>query len=99
MRQHKRKRYCLTIATQGERSRTGKDIIPTAKLGLIFINKRMELLMLRFQVYKRDHLGRVVRQGVVLADNKVQADTKAKMLYGKSLQYSNGELVWTQEVA
>lgn len=53
----------------------------------------------RFQVYKRDRTGRVTRVGVVLADNKVQADTKAKMLYGKTLQYSNGETVWTQELA
>jgi hypothetical protein len=54
---------------------------------------------LRFQVYKRDRLGRVTRVGIVVADNKVQADTKAKMLYGKTLQYSNGEAVWTTELA
>jgi hypothetical protein len=33
-----------------------------------------------------------------MADNKVQADTKAKMLYGKTLPYSNGEVVWTVEL-
>lgn len=55
--------------------------------------------MLRFQVYKRDRTGRVSRAGVVMADNKVQADTKARMLYGKTLQYSNGEIIWTQELA
>lgn len=55
--------------------------------------------MARFQVYKRDRLGRVSRENVVIADNKVQADNKAKMLYGKTLQFSNGECVWTQELA
>lgn len=53
--------------------------------------------MARFQVYKRDRLGRVTRECVVIADNKVTADTRAKQLYGKLLQYSNGECVWTQE--
>lgn len=55
--------------------------------------------MAKFQVYKRDRFGKVTRENVVIADNKVQADTKAKMLYARSLQYSNGEAVWTQELA
>lgn len=55
--------------------------------------------MARFQVYKRDRFGKVTRENVVIADNKVQADSKAKMLYARSLQYSNGECVWTQELA
>lgn len=55
--------------------------------------------MTRFQVYKRDRLARITRVGVVMADNKLQADTKAKMLYGKTLQFSNGECVWTTEIA
>lgn len=55
--------------------------------------------MAKFQVYKRDRFGRVTRENIVMADNKVQADNKAKMLYGKMLQYSNGECVWAQEIA
>jgi hypothetical protein len=58
-----------------------------------------EVKVTRFQVYKRDRFGRVTRESIVMADNKIQADTKAKMLYGKTLQFSNGEAVWTQELA
>jgi hypothetical protein len=50
----------------------------------------------RFDVIKRKLDGQVSRVGVVRADNKVQADSKARMMYGKTLH--PGESVWTVDV-
>jgi hypothetical protein len=46
----------------------------------------------KFDVYKREANGYTHRIGVVLAMNKVQADTKVRMVYGKGLLV--GEAVW-----
>jgi 1,2-phenylacetyl-CoA epoxidase PaaB subunit len=49
----------------------------------------------KFDVYKRELNGFTHRIGVVLATNKVQADTKVRMVYGRSLLV--GETVWAVE--
>jgi hypothetical protein len=46
----------------------------------------------KFDVYKREVNGYTHRIGCVMATNKVQADTKVRMMYGKSLMV--GEAVW-----
>jgi hypothetical protein len=46
----------------------------------------------KFYVFKREANGRVVRVGAVVASNKVQADTRARMIFGKML--SEHEAVW-----
>jgi hypothetical protein len=50
----------------------------------------------RFTAYKR-HLTRgTTKLGIVSAENKVQADTKARYLYGRFLV--DGEAIWTEEL-
>jgi uncharacterized protein (DUF2236 family) len=46
----------------------------------------------KFHVYKREANGRVVRIGAVVAVNKVQADTRARMVFGRIL--AEHETVW-----
>jgi hypothetical protein len=48
----------------------------------------------RFTVYKRSG-GEKFRLGIISAVNKVQADTKARFMYGKFL--ANDEAVWAEE--
>jgi hypothetical protein len=46
----------------------------------------------KFDVYRREPNGFVHRIGVIMATNKIQADTKVNMMYKRSL--TAGATVW-----
>jgi hypothetical protein len=69
-------------------------IIRTVKRGLISTKRIKKMVMLRspstagerkFDVYVREVGGYVHKVGTVFANNKIQADTKVRMMYGRTL--------------
>lgn len=58
-------------------------------------NPRPAAGMKRFVAFKRSN-GETFKLGVMMAVNKVQADTRARYLFGKHL--ANDEAVWAEEL-
>jgi hypothetical protein len=48
----------------------------------------------KFHVYKREANGYTHKIGTVLCANKVQADTRVRMMFGRGVDVSQGEAVW-----